>query len=420
MSDLHFKEALEGATTTEATALASILEVSVADSTSGLLQGSDVDRLWERLSYLGSNDIAFLLRGFEGVAYNEIVRDVCTKQKVPDVRTGTDVSDVAANEEALMRRMFADIWDRMSTEERRLLLESMNLDESSVRLGGAAVVGSIFAGSMGGFGTYQLAVIVANFVARALLGRGLTFAANAAVSRTVSGLLGPVGWIAGGAWLLYDLASPAFRKTVPTVIQIAALRQLTRQREIIGVMGHGSTGKDSLLEHVFGVVTSEIHPIPGATRAVKLYDGLSVRVPTRVMNFPGFGDLRPAVEQEIREQAPHCTAVIYLFNGAEIPKKEEIDEFKRYTDVNTRAGRLHVIPVLNKWDKADDDERDDILEETCRRLGRRDVVCASLKPKKGNQYFEPGVAEIRGRLDAWARERGREPMFGQTVRLLAG
>ena len=38
-------------------------------------------------------------------------------------------------------------------------------------------------------------------------------------------LTGPVGWVITGAWTLIDIAGPAFRVTLPAVIQIAVLRK---------------------------------------------------------------------------------------------------------------------------------------------------------------------------------------------------
>ncbi|MNH46242.1 hypothetical protein D3C79_1089360 [compost metagenome] len=38
-------------------------------------------------------------------------------------------------------------------------------------------------------------------------------------------LTGPIGWVVTGAWTMVDIASPAYRVTIPAVIQVAALRQ---------------------------------------------------------------------------------------------------------------------------------------------------------------------------------------------------
>ncbi|EEF26257.1 conserved hypothetical protein [Ricinus communis] len=47
------------------------------------------------------------------------------------------------------------------------------------------------------------------------------------MARTFGMLLGPIGWVVTGLWSIADLASPAYRVTVPCVIQIAYIRQKT-------------------------------------------------------------------------------------------------------------------------------------------------------------------------------------------------
>jgi len=77
----------------------------------------------------------------------------------------------------------------------------------------------------GGFKSYQLTLVVVNGVMKALLGRGLSFAGNAALTRTMSILTGPIGWAITGIWTAVDIAGPAYRVTIPAVIQVAVLRQ---------------------------------------------------------------------------------------------------------------------------------------------------------------------------------------------------
>lgn len=76
----------------------------------------------------------------------------------------------------------------------------------------------------GGFMSYQIALIVANAVAKAVIGRGLTLAANAGLTRAMSVFAGPIGWAITGLWTAVDLAGPAYRITMPAVIQVAFLR----------------------------------------------------------------------------------------------------------------------------------------------------------------------------------------------------
>lgn len=76
-----------------------------------------------------------------------------------------------------------------------------------------------------GFAMYKIALIIANTIAKMLLGRGLSLAVNASLVRTIGAFAGPIGWVITGLWTLVDVAGPAYRVTIPAVIQVAFLRQ---------------------------------------------------------------------------------------------------------------------------------------------------------------------------------------------------
>ena len=73
--------------------------------------------------------------------------------------------------------------------------------------------------------SYKIAVIVANWVWRQLFNRGLSFAAGSSLTRILGMWAGPVGWSITILWSIFDIAGPAYRVTIPAVIQIALLRQ---------------------------------------------------------------------------------------------------------------------------------------------------------------------------------------------------
>jgi uncharacterized protein YaaW (UPF0174 family) len=81
----------------------------------------------------------------------------------------------------------------------------------------------------GGFRSYMLATTVANAVANQLIGRGLAFGMNATVMRGIGVFVGPIGWAITAIWTAFDLASPAYRVTVPCVVQIAYMRQKLKE-----------------------------------------------------------------------------------------------------------------------------------------------------------------------------------------------
>jgi uncharacterized protein YaaW (UPF0174 family) len=85
----------------------------------------------------------------------------------------------------------------------------------------------------GGFRSYKLTLIVVNAVLKAIIGRGLTLAGNAALTRTAAILTGPIGWAITALWTAVDIAGAAYRVTIPAVIEIAYLRSLAENREAI-------------------------------------------------------------------------------------------------------------------------------------------------------------------------------------------
>jgi uncharacterized protein YaaW (UPF0174 family) len=185
----------------------------------GAYDGSDRSLIATEISAFGGNTLVNLFRG-GGVEYPELARDVAGHLKVPLSKTGPVVNV----EMAILQKLFTDALDRMSSEERKKTLDELNIGDLA-GLGPGAVAAALAAGRLAGFATFKIAVIVANAIARAILGRGLTFAGGAALTRTMGVMLGPVGWVLTGIWTLADLASPAYRVTVPCVVQIAYMRQ---------------------------------------------------------------------------------------------------------------------------------------------------------------------------------------------------
>lgn len=154
------------------------------------------------------------------IAYDEIVKDVASHLKVPFDKS----DDLLIVEDGILRKILRESFEKMSPDERAAILKELNVSDLSM-LGPGASAALLAAGRAGGFATYKLALIVANAVSKALLGRGLPLAVNATLSRTIGVLLGPIGWVVTGVWTLADMASPAYRVTVPCVIQIAYMRQ---------------------------------------------------------------------------------------------------------------------------------------------------------------------------------------------------
>lgn len=180
---------------------------------------------WEEIAAeiqcFGANTFATLFRGGKGVLYKEVLTDVCDKMKV----NYNSNSSVERIEQHLLSKILEDALEKMDQNEIKELATSLGLKNVD------GITRQVLLGSfqtifrLGGFKSYQLTVIVVNTILKALIGRGLSFGGNAVLTRTMSILTGPIGWVITGLWTIVDIAGAAYRITIPTVIHIAVLRQ---------------------------------------------------------------------------------------------------------------------------------------------------------------------------------------------------
>lgn len=182
------------------------------------------NKYWEliasEIQCFGANTFVTMFRGGKGIFYREVLMDICDKLKVnysKDAKT-------AFIEDNLLLKILHDSLEKMSPEDLKTLAKELNINDlnysAEVILGAFQTIFRV-----GGFKSYQLTLIIANTISRTLFGKGLTFTANASLTKTMSILTGPVGLAITGAWTLIDIAGPAFRVTLPAVIQIAVLRK---------------------------------------------------------------------------------------------------------------------------------------------------------------------------------------------------
>lgn len=175
----------------------------------------------EELSKFGGNTIANFFRRGTGVSYREIVCDVADHVKA----TYSKNSSIDRIEMAILETLLEKTVSDMTRADREKLFNEYGV-KGAVGTGPAAWAALIAAMRLAGNGAYQTAVLVANATATAFLGRGVAVAGTSVgFGRILGFLTGPIGWALTAAWSAYDLASPAYRVTVPCVIHIAYMRQ---------------------------------------------------------------------------------------------------------------------------------------------------------------------------------------------------
>ena len=174
----------------------------------------------EELTRYGGNSLMNLFRGGSGVAYRELLSDVANHVGAAT----TARTSCAEMEMAIIAKVFTQSLGRMSDEDRSTLFESLG---AAYRpgMGPAALAAWLASLGASGLASYNLAAIVASATMSSLVGRGVALAGSATLGRGLAVLAGPLGWAITGIWTAFDLASPAYRVTVPCVIQIGHMRQ---------------------------------------------------------------------------------------------------------------------------------------------------------------------------------------------------
>lgn len=189
-----------------------------------LLLGAEIQR------FAGNTLVTSFIRGGKGVTYHEIVCDVASHVGA----NYNDKQDTVQTETAVLLKIVEKSLDKMSEAEKKELFDQFGI--TYMGLGPGAMAALITAVRASGFAAYKMTAIIAQATAKALLGRGLTFATTGGLMRGLSVLSGPIGWAITGIWTAFDLASPAYRVTVPCVIQLAYMRQ---KMNVVGCPGCG-------------------------------------------------------------------------------------------------------------------------------------------------------------------------------------
>lgn len=180
------------------------------------------DDIAAEIQKFGGNTLANIARGGKGVPYSEVVRDIAEKLSVSYGKN----TDTATIETHIQIKIMEKAYEKMNNDERAEFLKSLGaLPDSGVIPSALPVMALQTAIRLSGFAAYKLAAIVANAIARFILGRGLSFVVTGQLMRTISAFAGPIGWAVTILWTIVDIAGPAYRVTIPCVLHTAYLRQ---------------------------------------------------------------------------------------------------------------------------------------------------------------------------------------------------
>ena len=171
----------------------------------------------ELLKY-GSNTLATFWHN-EPDSYETVLRRVC---KQMDVRT-MEQDSVTKMERNLLTTLCQDTLNKMSERELRLLANENGIPDKTLTRQ-ALTAALLMAVRPRRAVLTRVAARIIQYIVEIITVRGVATAGIETATRAVGGALGPIGWIALGAWTVYDITSPAYRVCVPAVLQVAYMR----------------------------------------------------------------------------------------------------------------------------------------------------------------------------------------------------
>ena len=179
-----------------------------------------INLILEELQCYGGNTFANIFRD-GGVLYKKILCNVCDKMKVKYNKS----QNVRYIEDLLLTKILSDTLKNIKAEDLKTISKDLKLKTTDFTPNVvAAALQATVRGS--GFLFYKKSMIVANGVAKYLGIGGFSLATNATITKTIGILAGPIGWLLVAALTSLSIAGPAYRVTIPAVIQVAFLRQV--------------------------------------------------------------------------------------------------------------------------------------------------------------------------------------------------
>lgn len=180
-------------------------------------------RYWQliaaELQRYGANTLVSLIRLGKGVTYREILGDVCDKLDVNfNLKSTTETIELC-----LLMKVLEKSLDQMTPEELATFSRNMQLDltNPTPQLILMAVQAAIRTSSLAAL---KLATVLSASVITSL-GGVATWGTVVVASRALSVISGPVAIALSSAWMISDIAGPAYRVTIPACIIVAWLRQ---------------------------------------------------------------------------------------------------------------------------------------------------------------------------------------------------
>lgn len=172
------------------------------------------------LQKFGGNTFANLFRGGTGISYDSILHDVCKKVEV----NLPSLISVEEAERMLLMKYFEKAINMMDFDLLCKLSAEIDVEPKNYNKQMLVTAILIALRQSGGKLFGPVIYFIGSNIGKILVSRGLYYAFGGTLGRAIGILTGPIGWAITAGWLAYDIASPAYRVTVPAVLMVACMR----------------------------------------------------------------------------------------------------------------------------------------------------------------------------------------------------
>lgn len=174
--------------------------------------------MWKEIAFelqrFGGNSVLNAFRSGSGPAYEKIVYDVCKHLKIDGIGKYDTAEEM---EQKLLVAISKKVIGQMAEAEIRSVMTECGIDGYDFTKSGLLAAIMAFLATK-----RRLFIIVLNSVMRLVSQRRIMMAGMGVLS--VGILRCPIGWTLLCGWTAWELMGPAYRITVPAVIQVAYMR----------------------------------------------------------------------------------------------------------------------------------------------------------------------------------------------------
>ena len=168
----------------------------------------------------GGNSLLNHFRGGNGPSYENIVSDVCKRMHVNGITSNDTVEEM---EQKLLIHVTRKVIGELDESQACAIMDECGI--RNYEYSKAGLLAALIALQVVNRKVFIIVIdTVMRFISRILIGRGIMYVGMGIFSRGISVLFGPIGWILVGGWTVWDILGPAYRVTIPAVIQVAYMR----------------------------------------------------------------------------------------------------------------------------------------------------------------------------------------------------